>query len=160
MIAFDPIVKWIFTKKPTEIFLAITPPFILSIFRTFLAKTYLRKVKNEAQKKRIIAFVQENEPWKFKKCTLQNRKLNFFHELKEIENELFIAHGPLDKYHPRSDYYDFVKEIPKGRFIFMKTADENRELLAGIIATKFAMVEKKDDIPEEIAEFEIKVKRD
>jgi len=157
-IAFDPIVKWVYTNKPTLIFLAITPQFILNIFRTLLAKFYLRKAQNEAQKRRMIAFVQESEAWKFKKCTIQNRKLNFFHELKKIESELFIAHGPVDKYHPRSAYYDFVKEIPKGRFLFLNTTDEDRELLVGVIATEFAMVEKKDEVPESIAEFEIKVK--
>ncbi|MFW9922189.1 MAG: hypothetical protein ACFFDW_02760 [Candidatus Thorarchaeota archaeon] len=160
VLLFDPIAYWIYTTPFTNFILAFIPPFILNSIRFFIAKLYLAGMKNQAQKRRMMAFVKGIEPWKFRKCTLQNRKLNIVEDLKEITSETIICHGPLDKYHPRMAYYNYAKSIPKGRLIFMFTEDEERELLAGVIATEFAKVTKNEGIPTSLAKFEIEIKRE
>ncbi|NPE06637.1 MAG: alpha/beta hydrolase [Asgard group archaeon] len=157
--SFDPIAKWIYSSPLLNAFIRFTPGFILGPFRTIFTKIYLRGMQNQSQKNRMIAFVQGGEPWKFKKSNRQNLRWDIREELSKIDTELFIAHGPLDKYHPRMAYYNFTKSIPKGRFVFMNTADEDRELLAGVIATEFAKITKNDGLPKCLEQFEIKVKR-
>lgn len=157
--SFDPIAEWIYGSPFTNAFIRFTPGFILGPFRTIFTKMFLAGMKNQSQKNRMIAFVQGGEPWKFKKSTRQNLQWDIREELSEIDTELFIAHGPLDKYHPRMAYYNFTKAIPKGRFIFMNTTDEDRELLAGVIATEFAKITKNDGLPKCLEQFEIKIER-
>jgi len=159
VIVFDPIAKWVYTKAFTNFVSMVTPAFILSILRMLITKIYLRKMENETQKKRFVAFAQGTEAWKFRKCTNQNKKFDIIERLPEIDKEITIFHGPIDKYHPRDAYYRFAKAIPKGRFFFMDTADENRELLAGVAATEYAKISKEDDTPEILKQFEVQIKR-
>lgn len=159
VVSFDPIAEWIYGFVLLNIFIQVTPGFILGLFRTLFAKMFLSRSKNQAQKNRMIAFVQGGEPWKFKRSTRQNLKWDIREELSKIDTEVFIAHGPLDKYHPRMAYYNFTKAIPKGRFVFMNTTDEDRELLAGVIATEFAKITKNDGLPKSLEQFEIKIER-
>ncbi|HUT80187.1 MAG TPA: hypothetical protein VMZ29_03215 [Candidatus Bathyarchaeia archaeon] len=159
IVVFDPIAQWVYTKKFTNFISLITPPFILGILRNLIAKIYLAKMENLAQKKRFIAFAKGTEAWKFRKCTNQNKRFDIRDKLSEITEEIAIFHGPLDKYHPREAYYNFAKAIPKGRFFFMDTADENRELLAGVVGTEYARLTKDEDTPETLKQFEIKIKR-
>ena len=113
-------------------------------------------MKNKAQKKRYMMKVKGIQAWKFRKCTHQNRKYDISDKLPQLKNEVFIFHGPLDKYHPRTEFYNYAKAIPKGRFFFMETAKDDRELLAGVIATEFAKITKEEIVPQSLLQFEIK----
>ncbi len=160
VVTFDPVTKWVYGNFFSNVMMGIVPLFILSPMRTIFAKISLARMENQAQKDRLVAFLQGAEPWKFKQSFFQNKKFDISNDLSEIKSELFICHGPLDKYHPRIDYYNFAKTIPKGRFIFMETKDEDRELLAGVIATEFAMKTKTDGLPESLKSFEIPIHKD
>ncbi|MCE7743148.1 MAG: alpha/beta hydrolase [Candidatus Heimdallarchaeota archaeon] len=155
----DPIVKWVWEKSINNVLLRIVPKFILSVMRIFIAHIFTFGMKNKDQKERMIEFARGIEPWKFKRACLQNNKFNNFEDLKEIKEEVFLTTGPLDRYHPRIAYYNYAKEIPKGRFIFMDTPNNDRQLLAGIIGTEFAKQSKDEEIPDKIKQFEIKLKR-
>ena len=155
----DPIVEWVYSKLIINVAFRIVPKFILSPMRILLAYVYTAGMKNKAQRDRMIEFARGIHPWKFKRATLQNNKFNIFDDLKKIKQEVFLTTGPLDRYHPRIAYYNYTKEMPNGRFIFMDTPDKDRQLLAGIIATEFAMQTKDDDIPESIKRFEIILER-
>jgi pimeloyl-ACP methyl ester carboxylesterase len=157
--SFDPIAEWVYGTPLWNVFIRITPGFILGPFRTFFSKIFLRTMENQSQKDRMLAFVQGGEPWKFKISHRQNGKWDIIDRLCEIKKEVYIAHGPLDKYHPRMAYYNYAKSIPKGRFVFMNTADEDRELLAGVIATEFAKITRSEGLPKILEQFEIKVER-
>ncbi len=159
IVSFDPIAKWVYGTWWANAFIQITPTFILQAIRTLIARIYLVTMKNKAQKERMVAFMKGGDAYKFKKATRHNFKWDVIEELPRITEEVFITHGPLDKYHPRSAYYNYSKAIPKGRFIFMDTADEDRELIAGIMATEFAKVTKNDGIPKSLEQFEIKIER-
>ncbi|NHK30284.1 MAG: alpha/beta hydrolase [Asgard group archaeon] len=156
VILFDPAVKWIYSKAFTNFINFITPPFILGVLRIIIARLYLLKMKNEAQKKRYMLKVKSVQAWKFRKCTHQNRKYDISTKLPHIKKDISIFHGPLDKYHPREEFYNYAKTLPKGRFFFMETDKNDRELLAGVIATEFAKITKDEDIPQKLLQFEIK----
>ena len=155
----DPIVKWIWEKSINNILLRVVPMSLLSILRMPIAYIFTAGMKNKANKMRMIEFARGIEPWKFKRCTLQNNKFNIFDDLKKIKNEVFINTGPLDRYHPRLDYYNYAKEIPKARFLFMNTADKDRQLLAGVIGTEFAKITKDEGLPKSLSQFEIRIQR-
>lgn len=155
----DPIVKWVWEKSINNILLRIIPVSLLNALRIPIAYIFTAGMKNKDNRRRMIEFARGLEPWKFKRCTLENNKFNIFEDLKKIKNEVFINTGPLDRYHPRLEYYKYAKEIPKGRFLFMNTANEDRQLLAGVIGTEFAKVTKEDGLPETLKQFEIKIKR-
>ena len=91
---------------------------------------------------------------------MQNLSYDLTDTLKEIENEVFIFHGPKDKYHPEGTFEKVAEQIPRGRFFYMKTKDEDRELLAGIIATTFAKNENKTEVPESLQLFEVELNRE
>ena len=156
----DPIVKWIWDKSSNDLFLRIVPMFILNAIRIPLAHILTAGMKNRDNRRRMIEFTRELEPWKFKKGVLNNKKFNIFDDLRKIKNEVFINTGPLDRYHPRLSYYNCTKEIPRGRFLFMNTEDKDRQLSAGVIGTEFAKVTKEDGLPESLKQFEIEIKRD
>ena len=155
----DPIVKWVWEKSIINVMLRVVPKFLLNIVRIPIAYIFTIGMKNKANRMRMIEFARGLEPWKFKKCTLENNKFNIFEDLKKIENEVFINTGPLDRYHPRLEYYKYAKEIPNGRFLFMNTADEDRQLLAGVIGTEFAKISKEEGLPDTLSQFEIEINR-
>ncbi|MHA1200003.1 MAG: hypothetical protein ACTSQF_11800 [Candidatus Heimdallarchaeaceae archaeon] len=158
-IVHDPMIKWPWEKSLNNVLLRIVPKFVLSAMRIFIAHIFTLGMKNKEQKERMIEFARGIEPWKFKGACLQNNKFNTFDDLKKIKEEVFVTTGPLDRYHPRIDYFNYSKEIPKGRFIFMDTPNNDRQLLAGIIGTEFAKQSKDEDIPGKIKQFEINLKR-
>ena len=153
IVIHDPIVKWIWEKSINNVALRVVPKFILSALRMPLAHLFTMGMKNKTNKERMIEFARGIVPWKFKRVTLENNKMDMFDDLKKIKEEVFVTTGPLDRYHPRIAYYNYAKEIPKGRLIFMNTPDSERQLIAGIIGTEFVRVLKDDDIPKSIEKF-------
>ncbi|NHJ47402.1 MAG: alpha/beta hydrolase [Asgard group archaeon] len=156
VILFDPAVRWAYTSAFINFINFITPPFILGILRLIIARLFLLRMKNKEQKKRYMIKVRGVQAWKFRKCSFQNRKFDLRDKLPLIKNDVFIFHGPLDKYHPRIEFYSYAKAMPKGRFFFMETEKADRELLAGVIATEFAKMAKEEVVPKSLLQFEIK----
>ena len=97
---------------------------------------------------------RQKNGWKWRKFSLQNVNYDLTAGFKDIEQEVFIFHGPKDKYHPDGTFRRVAQQIPRGRFFYMNTSAEYRELLAGIIATEFAMVTKNDGVPSFLQQFE------
>lgn len=158
-ILYDPIIKWVWKKSIINVAFRIVPMGILSFLRMPIARVFTAGMKNKEQRERMIEFARGLEPWKFKKAVLNNNKFNIYENLKKIKQEVFFATGPLDRYHPRIAYYTYAQEIPKGRFIFMDTPNDDRQLLAGLISTEFAKQTAKEDIPKSIKQFEIPINR-
>ena len=159
IVIHDPMVKWVHDNPGYDILIKVVPQFILSALRMPLAHLFLMGMKNKANKERMLDFCRGIQPWKFKRCTLQNNKLNLFNDLKKIKEEVFFTTGPLDRYHLRIEYYNYAKELSKGRLIFMNTPDPDRQLIAGIIGTEFMKITRDDGIPESIKQFEIDIER-
>jgi len=159
IVIHDPMVKWVYDKSGYNIMLKVVPKFILSALRMPLARLFTMGMKNKANRDRMLDFCRGIQPWKFKRSTLQNNKMNMIDELKKIKEEVFLTTGPLDRYHPRIAYYNYTKEMPRGRLIFMNAPDTERQLIAGIIGTEFMKITKDDDVPESIKQFEIDLER-
>jgi pimeloyl-ACP methyl ester carboxylesterase len=155
-IAFDPVTKWVYTKKKGNLFLLTTPAFVLGVLKILIGKIVMFSMKNEAQKKRNEQFLKQADTFKWRQTILQNRKFDVFPQLKDINQPAYIFHGPKDKYHEGKAFLDAAKAIPDGRFFYMHCIEEDRELLAGIIATLFANEKKPQKVPETLREFEIK----
>ncbi len=159
IVVHDPMVTWVNKNRAMEILMQVVPKFILVPIKMPLAYIATMGMENKANRKRMLDFMRGVEPWKFKRCTLQNNKLDMFNDLKEIEEEVFFSTGPLDRYHFRSEFYGYAKEIAKGRFIFMNTPDEDRQLITGIIGREFMKVTQNEGIPESLKQFEIRIDR-
>jgi pimeloyl-ACP methyl ester carboxylesterase len=159
VIAFDPFCKWTQNRLFVKFILPFVPPFVFNIVKYFVAKILTRNMKNEAQIERNLEMMKDLVPWKWRKFPLQNHKFDLTNNFKKIEKEVFVFHGPKDKFHPEGTFYNVAKQIPKGRFFHMKTSDHLRELLAGVIATEFAKITKKDCIPTTLKSYEVELNR-
>lgn len=159
-IAFDPFTKWRQNRILVRFFMPILPPFLFGLLKYLFAKVILANMRNEAQKRRNMDTVDAAIPWIWRKFSLQNLNYDLTDTLKNIENNVFIFHGPKDKYHPEGTFEKVAEKIPKGRFFYLKTKDEERELLAGIIATLFAKNENKNQVPETLQLFEVELNRE
>ncbi len=159
-VVFDPLCVFNFLKFWINVLLPLTPAFVLGAARNIMAKMIMRGMKNEAQRERNMKFVEGAVTWKWKKANYQNRKIDLTPDLPKIKNEFFITHGPKDKFHTGQSFYDYAKQTPKGRFVYINGADEDRELIAGVLGTAFANVKKEDGLPDVLKQFEMDLKRE
>ncbi len=159
IVVFDPFIEWAFYKNWIRA-ITVVPSFVIGILRMVLANIILAGMKNQTQRERVIDFVKGSTPWKWRKSSLQNFKFNIKSELPKIEEEIFLFHGPFDRHHPDEIFEEITKDIPKGRYIYMPTEEEKREMLNGVIGLEFAKVTKKEKLPKSLAQFEINLKRE
>ena len=159
-VVFDPLCVFDFLKFMRRIVLPLTPNFVLDGGRKIIAKFIMRNMENQAQKERNMAFVEGAVPYKWKKANIQNRKINLKPDLHKIKSEIFVTHGPKDKFHPGYTFYNYAKLIPKGRLLYLNGPDEDRELIAGIFGTAFMNVQKEQGLPDVLKPFEIDLKRE
>jgi pimeloyl-ACP methyl ester carboxylesterase len=159
-IVFDPFCKWTQYRFLVKYIIPFVPPFLLNIMKYLIAKLLMRNMKNEAQIERNNAMLEEAVAWKWRKFALKNHKFDLTNDFNKIENEIFVCHGPKDKFHPDGTFHEIAKKIPKGRFIKMKISDHLRETMAGAIATEFAKITKKDGIPSTLKSYEVELNRD
>ncbi|NHJ83863.1 MAG: alpha/beta hydrolase [Asgard group archaeon] len=151
---YDPLKSWKKHRKYVY-FIAPMPPFILNVFKKIIVKFFLIGFKNETQRQRIYDYIQHADAWKWRKAGIQNFRYDVTHELKQIEEETLVFHGPFDKFHPGEHYLQIAREIPHGRYIYLKTAEEHRELLAGIIALEMGKITAKEQLPDIFMKFEL-----
>lgn len=155
IIVFDPFTKWTQNRNLVKFLMPLMPPRVLGVMKFLFAKLILANMKNEAQKERNIDTVNSAVPWIWRKFSLQNINFDLTDELAKVKSEVFVFHGPKDKYHPEGTFLNVANSMPHGRYFYMETPDENRELLAGIIGTQFAYYEHTDAIPESLQAFEV-----
>ncbi|MBD3190861.1 MAG: hypothetical protein GF308_09470 [Candidatus Heimdallarchaeota archaeon] len=158
-IILDPFTKWTQNRALIKYVMPLLPPAVLGALKYLLAKIILGNMKNEQQKQRNLATVESAVPWIWRKFSLQNINHDLTEDLKKIPKTVYIFHGPPDKYHPAGIFQQTAERIPKGRFFHIDVQEEHREILAGIIATAFAEITKKEEIPEIFAPFEVELRR-
>ncbi len=154
----DPIKDWRVQRKLTLIFMFI-PPFITKMLRPILSKIILAKMKNQSAKERYQDFIREGTPWKWRKTGIHNLKFDIAPELHTIQHEILLFHGPKDRYHTDEEYLQMAKKFPKGRYIYMKSAPEFRELVVGISSLELSKVSRDENIPKSLAVFEVDLER-
>ncbi len=159
-IVFDPFAKWTQNRLFVKMIMPIFPPFLLGLLKFLIAKIVMANMKNEAQKRRNMDIVDKAVPWKWRKFSLQNVNYDLSHDLSKITKEVYVCHGPVDKYHPEGTFRKVTKEIPNGQFIYMKTRDEDREFLVGIIASEFSKITMKEKIPQSLRQFHLDLEKE
>ncbi|MEA2070140.1 MAG: hypothetical protein U9O98_02520 [Asgard group archaeon] len=155
-IVLDPFTKWTQNKFLVKTIMPIIPAPLLGGLKYLFAKLILANMKNEAQKKRNMATIEEAVPWIWKKFSTQNINYDITTKLANIKQQIYIFHGPPDKYHPEG-FIEIAKKIPNARYFHIPIKEEYRELLIGIIGTIFASITKEDDLPMFIKKYEVEI---
>ena len=159
-ILFDPFTKWTQNRIFVKGCMPFIPPFLLGFLKFIIARIVMSNMKNEAQKERNMDIVASAVPWKWRKFSLKNVNFDLTDDLKKIKNEVYVCHGPKDKYHPEGTFREVTKNIPKGKFLYMKTLDEDRQLLVGLIASEFAKITQKDSMPKSLQPFHVNLENE
>lgn len=158
-VVLDPFPKFVHNKVFVSLFFGLTPPFIVEIVKLLLMKIVTLGMKNESQKERIKNTVGGAVAWKWRKGLIHNLNFDMYPHFHKIENEVFQFHGPKDRYHPSEIYLKIGGLMPKGRLFYIKTKDEEREILAGAIGKEFTKVTNDDGLPKLFEQFEIKLEK-
>jgi hypothetical protein len=158
-VVLDPFPKFVHNKVFVGLFFGLTPPFIVEIVKLLLMKIVTIGMKNESQKERIRNIVGGAVAWKWRKGLIHNLNFDMYPYFHKIENEVFQFHGPKDRYHPSEIYLKIGGLMPEGRLFYIKTKDEEREILAGAIGKEFTKVTKDDGLPKFFEQFEIKLEK-
>ncbi|MHA2357912.1 MAG: alpha/beta hydrolase [Candidatus Heimdallarchaeaceae archaeon] len=159
LVANDPMHYFIFPKWLLNYVAPITPVFFANLIKPILKYAQIRDMKAKVQKQRTALFIDSAEAWKWKKAAVAVKDFELFGKLSVINEEVFVTNGTQDKIHNQIDYPLMAKEMPNGRFIFMKTVESKREYMMGLIALEFCKVTKEARIPPSLAEFEKKLDR-
>ncbi len=154
----DPIKDWRAQKKLTYIF-RLFPPFVVKILKPLLAKIVLARMKNKFAKERYLDFVRNATVWKWRKTGIHNLKFDITAELSTINKEILLFHGPKDKFHSDEEFVQYARNLPKGRYIYMKSAPEFRELVVGISSLELSKITCDENIPKSLAVFEVDLER-
>ncbi len=159
IISYDPLNSFKSHKKYVYL-IGPLPPFIISIFRYLIIKVLLFGMKNKTQKERVLDYIKHAIAWKWRKAGIHNFNFNIKDLLPLIEEEVTVFHGPLDRFHPDEVYFEIAKSITKGRYFYMNSPEEYRELLAGIMALEYSKITAEEKAPESLLDFEVELKRE
>ncbi|MFW9922222.1 MAG: alpha/beta fold hydrolase [Candidatus Thorarchaeota archaeon] len=158
VIVFDPLPSFKNHKKLAR-FLTLFPPFMLSALKYIIAHFVLLGMKNKTQRERVFDYLKSANAWKWRRAGKDNIHYDIMNSLKEINEEVFNFHGPVDKFHPDLIFEQMSAEMPNGRYFYMNAEEQFRELLAGIIAYEFTIITAKQKVPDSLAIFEFILKR-
>jgi hypothetical protein len=154
-VLYDPLARWDYAKFLTYVINPITPPFVLGFIRMILAHVFLPDPKNVTQREKILLYIKEAEPWKFRKSSIHIRDFNIVNDLPKITDNVIVCHGPSDNLHKSEEYFQYAKAIPKCKLLVTTVSDEEREHFYGIMANIFSQYEEIDSIPPPFKIFEI-----
>ena len=159
IVAHDPMHTLWFPKWFLRFVAPLLPVFVAEMLKPILRRIQLRGMNEEVQRQRAEAFIDNAEAWKWKKAAESVKDFELFGNLSYIKDEVFVFNGTQDKVHNQLTYPKMAREIPQGRFIYMKTNESLRERLQGLIVLEFSKVTKEEGLPESLAEFEKDLKR-
>lgn len=158
IVAFDPMYKLWFSRFILDIS-PIIPAFVGNWLKPLFKWVLFGNMKEKAQKKRSMDFIDNADVRKWKKASYQARKLNMYDKINEIQKEILIFNGTTDKVHEQSEYPKMTKALPQGRFFYMNADESTRERLLTTVLREFALVDGKTYIPQSLREFEKKLIR-
>jgi len=157
IVIHDPIETWKVQRRMLLPFFYI-PPFILSFLKMPFARLFLLGLKNKAAKKRYLDFVRNATVWKWVRSGWHNFCFKIAKYLPLISEEIFILHGTKDRYHKDEVFMNIAKNLPRGRYFYMDSPNEFRELIVGIFALELAKKSQNEDISDSFKEFEYNLK--
>ena len=160
IVAHDPMHTLWFPKWFLRYIAPLLPLFVAKMIKPILRRVQLRGMNEKVQRQRAEAFIDNAEAWKWKKAAQAVKDFELLGNLSPIENEVFVVNGTQDKVHDQVTYPAMAKEMPNGRFIFMKTDESLRERLMGLLIREFSKVNSRDGLPSSLSDFEKELKRE
>ena len=154
IIVNDPMHTLWFPKWLLKYMAPFLPVPIVKLLKPLLRRTQLRGMKEEVQRRRAEDFIDGAEIWKWKKAAQAVYDFELIGKLSSIQEEIFVTNGTVDKIHDQNLFPAMAKEMPNGRFIFMRTDESKREYLMGYLALEFCKVNSNEGIPLSLQEFE------
>jgi len=135
------------------------PSFLAGMLKPIFGKILLGDMEEPVQKKRATELLDQAVVWKWHHSAVQVRNYELYDIIHEIKNEVIVVNGTTDKIHDQNDYPRLARLLPNSKFIYMKTGEENRERLMGVVGLEFSKVTAEDGIPPSLQEFERELQR-
>jgi pimeloyl-ACP methyl ester carboxylesterase len=154
----DPMHTLWFPKWVLRFVSPLLPVPLVRAVRPMIARAMIGGMKEPAQKKRAMEFVNSADIWKWKKSAEAATDFELFGRLGAISSEVFVLNGTADRIHDPRNYPRMAREMPRGRFLHMPAEESNRERLFGVAALEFARVEGDDGLPPSLAQFEKQIR--
>lgn len=139
------LLRWVTPLVPVPVVTALRP----LVFRAMLGD-----MREPVQKQRVRDFVYRADVRKWKRAAEAARDVELMGRLEDVRQEVFVLNGTADKVHDPRVYPLIARAMPRGRFLYMGTGEENRERLFGTAALEFARVASRDGLPPALAPFE------
>jgi hypothetical protein len=114
----------------------------------------LGDMEEPTQRERAYAFVYGADVGKWKRAAEAARDFELYGRLAGIRREVFVLNGTHDKIHDQRHYPAIAREMPRGRFLYMRADERDRERLFGVVARELVRVSATDGLPPAIARFE------
>ncbi|MBN1330362.1 MAG: alpha/beta hydrolase [Candidatus Heimdallarchaeota archaeon] len=153
----DPLESWKVQRRMLLFFFYV-PPFVLSAIKMPFARLILLGLKNKAAKKRYLDFVRNATVWKWIRSGWHNFSFKIDKYLPLVNEEVLILHGTKDRYHNDEVFEDIALNLTNGRYFYMDSPNEFRELIVGIFALEIAKIGSGDAIPPSLNEFHVDLK--
>ena len=154
IITVDPMHAIWYSKFVLKYLAPILPAWVFNLLRPILKRSKLRNMHEPIQRQRAIDVIDSAVLWKWRKAGIQTHEFELYGNLHKIKEEIFVFNGTNDAIHDQSDYPRIATQLPRGRFIFMKTGEENREWLMGLVGREFTQVYSSDKVPSVLQPFE------
>ena len=159
IITHDPMHTLWFPKWFLRFVAPLMPVFVAEMLKPILRKIQLRGMNEKVQRQRAEAFIDGAEGWKWKKAAQAVRNFELIGKLSVVKEEVFVFNGTQDKVHDQFTYPKMAKEMPNGRFFYMRTDESLRERLMGLVLLEFSKVNKEVIVPPSLIKFEKKLNR-
>lgn len=153
-IAADPMHRMWFPQWALRWVAPWLPDFVARLIKPILRDAMLGDMQEPTQKRRSYAFIAAADTWKWQHGAAAAAEFELYGRLGAVRQEAFVLNGTNDRVHDQSHYPRIAREMPRGRFIYLPTGEENRERLMGVAALEFARVGKGDGVPPTLGRFE------
>jgi pimeloyl-ACP methyl ester carboxylesterase len=158
IVAMDPMHSLWFPKWLLRYVSPILPLPAVNLLKPILRHTLVGDMQEEAQKRRVDAFIDAADNWKWKKSAEEAIDFELYGKLSRIDKEIFVFNGSFDKIHENVNYPMIAHELPNGRLIYMPIHERQRERCMAFACLSFAKVKREKGIPAALARFEISVR--
>lgn len=132
----------------------LAPVPVIDLLRAPLTRIALRNMSEGPQRRRAESFIENAVLWKWKRAARQCLNFDLYGFVHQIDREIFVTNGASDIIHDNLNYPRISALLPRGRFLYLQTDEENRERLLGVLSKEFAAVSAADGLPESLARFE------
>ncbi len=159
IVTFDPMNKIWYSRFVLGNIAPLLPAFFIDWLKPFFRWQKVRTIKEEVQARRSNELIEKAEIWKWKKTGIQAKDFFLLGRLHKITREVIVVNGTVDTIHDKTNYPKMARELPRGRFLYLETDENQRERLLGLVGREFAKVTSGTGVPSSFLEFEKEIIR-